>query len=109
MKNSNSRQTDTHVDELIEEVEDNPSLNSHERHFLRSRRGRRQGSGRKEEVSKDRLDATPEGCKNRAKLLSAHQADHKLGWPGGPRVAANYAYAGFDSQSQLLGCPWRWV
>ena len=40
MQNSNTKQMNIHVDEMIDEVVDATSLNSHEQHFLRSRRNR---------------------------------------------------------------------
>jgi uncharacterized protein YneF (UPF0154 family) len=46
MHNPNQQQTDVHVDELIDEVADDPSLNSHEQHFMRSQRGRKHSDRR---------------------------------------------------------------
>lgn len=40
MKNANSDGMNVHVDELIEEVIDDPAINSNERHFLHKVRGR---------------------------------------------------------------------
>jgi UDP-3-O-acyl-N-acetylglucosamine deacetylase len=40
MKNNNLQQMSAHVDELIEDVEDDPILNSSERHFVHKIHGR---------------------------------------------------------------------
>ena len=46
MQNSNVKQADGHVDELIDEVVDDPDINSNERHFLHKIRGREHSSRR---------------------------------------------------------------
>ena len=40
MTNSNRKQSNGHVDELIEEVQDDPTLDSNERHFMHKIHGR---------------------------------------------------------------------